>query len=142
MNIFLSIPILGRPELNSIQSVYKAILTSKHAVRLYLNLNDSLISRVRNAHISTFYNDFPEAEYYMSIDSDIIIRNDAPSIFEYVPEDCLGMCDEHTNEYMKDTVQHYNEEDFKQEVSTAVPDLPLIPINNIQIKPEGFNVLL
>jgi hypothetical protein len=74
-NIFLSIPVLSQPELNSIQSVYKAILSSSHVVRLYWNLNDSLISRVRCAHVSAFYYDFPEADFFMSIDSDIEICN-------------------------------------------------------------------
>lgn len=74
-NIFLSIPVLSYAELNSVQSVYKAILTSNHAVRIYWNLNDSLISRVRCTHISAFYYDFPETEYFISIDADIEILN-------------------------------------------------------------------
>lgn len=74
--IFLSYPVLGRPELNSLMSVYQAILSCpQHQVRLYANLNDSLISRVRNVHTSAFYNDFPDCDYFFSIDSDINIVN-------------------------------------------------------------------
>ena len=74
--IFISIPILGKPELRHIYSVYQSILSCKeHQVRLYFNENDSLISRVRNVHMSTFYYDYPECEYFMSIDSDIEIMN-------------------------------------------------------------------
>lgn len=74
--IFLSYPVLGKPELNSIFSIYQAILSKpEHQVRLYANLNDSLISRVRNVHLSVFYNDYPECDYFMSIDSDIEIEN-------------------------------------------------------------------
>lgn len=44
------------------------------------------------------------------IDSDIIIKKNAPNIFEYVPEDCVGMCNEHCSDYMKETVKYYNQE--------------------------------
>jgi len=75
-NIFLSMPVMDRPELRCIQSVYQAILSCPdHRVRLFFNSNDSLISRVRNVHISTFLHDFKECEYFMSIDSDIEIVN-------------------------------------------------------------------
>ena len=37
-NIFLSVPILGKPELRMIYSTYKAILSSgEHKVRIYFN---------------------------------------------------------------------------------------------------------
>jgi len=75
-NIFLSVPILGKPELKMIYSMYQSILSSgKHQVRVYFNENDSLISRVRNVHLSVFYNEFPECDYFMSIDSDLEIVN-------------------------------------------------------------------
>jgi hypothetical protein len=75
-NIFLSVPILGKPELKMIYNMYQAILSCpKHRVRVYYNENDSLISRVRNVHLSAFYNDYPECDYYMSIDSDIEVVN-------------------------------------------------------------------
>lgn len=78
--IFLSVPVLDKPELNFVHSVYQAILTCKeHQVRLYWNLNDSLISRVRCVHISNFYYDFPECDYFMSLDSDIEIVNCYPN---------------------------------------------------------------
>ena len=79
-NIFLSIPILGKPELKHLHSVYQAISASRnHRVRLYFNENDSLISRVRNVHISTFLNDFTDCDYFMSIDSDLEILNAYPN---------------------------------------------------------------
>lgn len=78
--IFLSYPVLGRPELNSIFSVYQSILSCpEHKVRLYANLNDSLISRVRNVHLSAFYYNFPECDFFMSIDSDLEILNAYPN---------------------------------------------------------------
>jgi hypothetical protein len=78
--IFLSYPVLGAPQLNSLFSVYQAILSCpEHKVRLYANLNDSLISRVRSAHVSSFLHDFPECDYYMSIDSDLEILNAYPN---------------------------------------------------------------
>jgi len=79
-NVFLSIPILGKPELKHIYSVYQAILSCSqyHKVRIYFNENDSLISRVRNVHMSTFYNDYPNCDYFMSLDSDIEILNAYP----------------------------------------------------------------
>jgi len=74
--IFVSVPILGRPELKMIYSLYQSIFTCKeHQVRLYFNENDSLISRVRNAHISTFINEYKDCDYFMSIDSDLEIIN-------------------------------------------------------------------
>jgi len=75
--IFLSVPILGRPELKFIYSMYQAILScaKTHQVRVYFNENDSLISRVRNVHMSAFLNDFKDCDYFMSIDSDIEIVN-------------------------------------------------------------------
>lgn len=75
-NIFLSIPILGKPELKMVYSMYKTILSSgEHRVRLFFNENDSLISRVRNVHISEFYYNYTECDYFMSLDSDIEIVN-------------------------------------------------------------------
>lgn len=74
--IFLSIPVLDKPELTMMYSMYQAILSCReHQVRVYFNSSDSLISRVRNVHVSTFYYDFPECEYFMSLDSDIEILN-------------------------------------------------------------------
>lgn len=79
-NIFLSVPILGKPELKMIYSMYRAILSCpQHRVRVYFNENDSLISRVRNVHISTFLDEFPECDYFMSFDSDIEIVNCHPN---------------------------------------------------------------
>ena len=73
--IFISIPILEKPELRSLHSVYMAVMTSKHQCRLYFNENDSLISRVRNVHASLFLDEFPDYDYFCSIDSDIEIKN-------------------------------------------------------------------
>lgn len=75
-NIFLSIPILEKPEFKMIFSTFQAILSCQnYSVRIFANENDSLISRVRNVHISTFLNEFPECDYFISIDSDIEIVN-------------------------------------------------------------------
>ena len=77
--IFVSVPVLDRPELRMMYSMYQAILTCKeHQVRLYFNQNDSLISRVRNVHMSVFYHDYPEYEYFISLDSDLEILNTFP----------------------------------------------------------------
>jgi len=78
--IFLSVPILDRPELKMMYSMYQAILTCpQHQIRLYLNSQDSLISRVRNVHMSVFLHEFPECDYFMSFDSDIEIVNCYPN---------------------------------------------------------------
>ena len=85
MKIFLSIPILGKPELRHIYSVYQSVLSCpQHKVRIYFNENDSLISRIRNVHISSFLNDYPDCDYFMSLDSDLEILNSYPNnnIFE------------------------------------------------------------
>ena len=74
--IFLSVPILDRPELKMISSLYQAMLTCKdYKIRVYYNESDSLISRARNSHISVFLDEFKECDYFMSIDSDIEIIN-------------------------------------------------------------------
>jgi len=94
-NIFLSVPILGKPELKMIYSMYQAILSSgKHQVRVYFNENDSLISRVRNVHMSVFLNEFPECDYFMSIDSDLEIVNCYPNnnIFNKLVEHDVDFC--------------------------------------------------
>lgn len=80
-NIFLSVPIIdGKPELQMIYTMYQAIMSCKeHKVRVYFNSNDSLISRIRNCHISVFLHDFPECDYYMSLDSDLELINVFPS---------------------------------------------------------------
>lgn len=77
--IFVSVPVLGRPELKMMYSMYQAIYTCKeHQIRLFFNENDSLISRVRNAHISSFLNDYKDCDYFMSLDSDLEIVNCYP----------------------------------------------------------------
>ena len=77
--VFVSCPILDRPEFRMIDSVYQAIATCKeHRVRIYVHENDSLISRVRNAHLSVFLNDAKDCDYFMSIDSDLEIINKYP----------------------------------------------------------------
>lgn len=76
MKIFLSIPILEKPEFKAIFSVYQSIMSCKgHEIRLYVNENDSLISRVRCVHMSVFLNEYPDYDYFCSIDSDIEIVN-------------------------------------------------------------------
>lgn len=78
--IFLSVPVLDKPELQMMYSSYQAMLSCKeHQVRVYFNENDSLISRVRNVHISAFLNEYTDCEYFVSIDSDLEIVNCHPS---------------------------------------------------------------
>jgi hypothetical protein len=79
-NIFLSVPILDKPELKMIYSTYQAILSCRdHNVRIYFNENDSLISRVRNVHLSEFLYNYTECDYFMSLDSDLELLNCYPS---------------------------------------------------------------
>ena len=74
--IFLSVPVLEKPELKMLYSTYQAMLScAEHQVRIYFNENDSLISRVRNVHMSVFLNEYPECDYFCSIDSDLEIVN-------------------------------------------------------------------
>lgn len=74
--IFLSYPILDRPEFQSTYSMYQSILSCReHRVRLFANQNDSLISRVRNVHMSLFLDEYKECEYFISLDSDLEIVN-------------------------------------------------------------------
>jgi hypothetical protein len=42
---------------------------------LLFNQNDSLISRARNTHATSFLDDYPDYDYFFSIDSDIEIIN-------------------------------------------------------------------
>jgi len=75
-HIFLSVPILDKPEFKMVYSMYQAILSCKeHKVRLFVNENDSLIPRVRNVHLSLFLQDYKECDYFVSIDSDLEIVN-------------------------------------------------------------------
>lgn len=74
--ILVSLPVLGRPHLRMIQSLYSAINSCKeHEIAIHSSENDSLISRVRNVHISTFINDYEDFDYFVSIDSDLEIVN-------------------------------------------------------------------
>jgi hypothetical protein len=74
--IFLSVPVLDRPELKMLYSAYQAMLSCReHQVRIYFNENDSLISRVRNVHLSVFLNEYTDCDYFISIDSDLEILN-------------------------------------------------------------------
>lgn len=75
MKIFLSIPIADKPELRMFFEVQKAISTSKHEILLYSTEGDSLISRVRNNHISMFINKYKDCDYFFSLDSDLEIKN-------------------------------------------------------------------
>ena len=64
-NIFLSIPILGRPELKMVYSMYRSLhATRKHHISLYFNEGDSLISRVRNVHMSQFLYNYTHSELH------------------------------------------------------------------------------
>jgi len=76
-NIFLSVPILDKPEFKMMYSTYAAIMTcaGEHNIRMFVNENDSLISRVRNVHMSIFLAEATDCDYFMSIDSDLEIVN-------------------------------------------------------------------
>jgi hypothetical protein len=73
--IFLSLPVAGRPELKTMYSLFSSMLTSKHEVKLYSTENDSLISRVRNTHVSVFLEEHKDYDYFFSLDSDLEIVN-------------------------------------------------------------------
>ena len=74
--IFLSVPVLEKPELLMMHSMYQSILSCRdHQIRIYFNSQDSLISRVRNVHMSVFLNEYTECDYFMSLDSDLEIVN-------------------------------------------------------------------
>ena len=74
--ILVSVPVLGRPSLKMMQSLYSAINSCKeHDITIYTSENDSMISRVRNVHISTYIHDYKEYDYFVSIDSDLEIIN-------------------------------------------------------------------
>ena len=73
--IFLSFPILDKPEFKCVQSIYQAIANSKHDIKLYSSDSDSLISRVRNIHLSKFMQENKDCDYFCSIDSDLYIHN-------------------------------------------------------------------
>jgi hypothetical protein len=74
--ILVSVPVLGKPSLSMIRTLYSAIHSCKeHDVTIHFSENDSMISRVRNVHVSAFINDYEEYDYFMSIDSDLEIVN-------------------------------------------------------------------
>jgi hypothetical protein len=74
--ILVSVPILGRPHLRMMQSLYSAINNCKeHDISIHFSENDSLISRARNVHLSTFIHDYPDYDFFISIDSDLEIVN-------------------------------------------------------------------
>lgn len=78
--IFLSIPVADKPELKNLFSLYEAINNCGCEVKIYATEGDSLISRVRNCHISTFMDDYNyrDFDYFISIDSDLEIINKNP----------------------------------------------------------------
>lgn len=74
--ILVSLPVLGKPHLKMIQSLYSAIHTCKeHDITIHSSENDSMISRVRNVHLSVFMNEYTDYDYFFSIDSDLEIVN-------------------------------------------------------------------
>jgi len=74
--ILVSVPVLGRPHLKMMQSLYSAIHSCKeHDIQIYYSENDSMISRVRNVHLSAFMHEYEECDYFISIDSDLEIIN-------------------------------------------------------------------
>lgn len=78
--ILVSVPILDRPELDFMTSLYSAKGSCKeHQVYFIFGSGESLISRARNTHISMFINQYKEFDYFMSIDSDLEILNCHPN---------------------------------------------------------------
>ena len=75
MKIFLSIPVADKPELKTLFSLYQAIGTCGYEVKIYATEGDSLISRVRNSHLSVFLEEYKDFDYFFSIDSDLEILN-------------------------------------------------------------------
>ena len=74
--ILVSLPVLGKPSLKMIQSLYSAINTCKeHDITIHSSENDSMVSRVRNVHISEYVNNYKDYDYFVSIDSDLEIMN-------------------------------------------------------------------
>jgi hypothetical protein len=73
--IFLSMPVADKPELKTINSLFSAILSSKHQVIIHSTENDSLISRIRNSHVSSFLDEYKQFDYFFSLDSDLEIVN-------------------------------------------------------------------
>jgi len=73
--IFLSMPVADRPELQTMCSLFLSMVTSKHEVIIHSTENDSLISRIRNSHISTFWEDYKQCDYFFSLDSDLEIAD-------------------------------------------------------------------
>jgi hypothetical protein len=73
--IFLSMPVADKPELKTLFSLYQAIGTCGYEVKIYATEGDSLISRVRNSHISVFFDEYEDFDYFISIDSDLDMLN-------------------------------------------------------------------
>jgi len=74
--ILVSVPVLGRPHLRMMQSLYSAINScQEHDITIHSSENDSMVSRVRNVHISEFIHNYPDYDYFVSIDSDLEIVN-------------------------------------------------------------------
>ena len=76
--VFVSIPVMNRPELRMINSLYVSIFHSQHQVQPYFNEQDSLISRARNVHLYKFLYEYTDCDYFVSIDSDLEILNCSP----------------------------------------------------------------
>ena len=72
-------PVAEKPELKTLFSLYQAVATCGYEVKIYATEGDSLISRVRNSHISVFYDEFKDFDYFVSIDSDLEIINKNPN---------------------------------------------------------------
>jgi hypothetical protein len=77
--ILLSMPVADKPELKTLFSLYQAVATCGYEVKIYATEGDSLISRVRNSHITVFYDEFKDFDYFVSIDSDLEIINKNPN---------------------------------------------------------------
>ena len=68
-------PVADKPELKTLFSLYQALGSSGCEVEIYATEGDSLISRVRNSHITIFLDEFKDFDYFISIDSDLEIIN-------------------------------------------------------------------
>ncbi len=74
--ILVSVPVMDKPEMEMITSLYSAKATCRdHKAYFLFSKGEPLISRARNTHISMFLHQYKDFDYFMSIDSDLEILN-------------------------------------------------------------------
>ena len=73
--IFVMIPVLGRPEMNFMLSLFSAIESSSHTINICVEQGDSLLPRVRNVQMTAFLDKYKEYDYCAILDSDLEIMD-------------------------------------------------------------------